>query len=186
MVEECAYLFLGDDDAAKKNKIDAIKERCLDESLKDMDSAVVYADDRSLTPQKFDEVLSYPPASKSQKRVVVVKNLESLKQENKEVLLKRLKNPSKSVVYLLDASSRADEFFLKELGRFVKRIDVATKEKVDAFNLAEAIINHRTNSAVGILNRLLQGKENPQVILGALLWQWDKAKDRLSLEQFRK
>ena len=31
MVEECAYLFLGDDDAAKKNKIDAIKERCLDE-----------------------------------------------------------------------------------------------------------------------------------------------------------
>jgi DNA polymerase III delta subunit len=186
MVEKLAYLFIGDDEAEKKKKIEEIKERYLDKGLKDIDFSLVYADDKDLTPQKFDETLSYLPSSQSKKRIVVIKNLESLRQENKEVLLKRLKNPCGSVIFLLDASSSLiADAFIKELSPFTKKVEVSRKEKIDAFKLAEAIISHKTTYALGILSKLLQKREKPQSILGALFWQWDKAKDKLSIEQFK-
>jgi len=186
MVEQLVYLFVGDDNIAKKKKIDDIKERFLDKDLKEIDFSVVYADDKDLTPQRFDEVLSYLPASKSKKRIVVIKKTESLKRENKEVLLKRIKKPCNSVMLLLDAdSSEATYALIKELGPFVKKIEVAAKEKIDVFQLTEAIISHKTTDALSILNKLLQNREKSPAILGALFWQWDKAKDKLGPEQFK-
>lgn len=186
MVENRAYLFLGEDELAKKNKIDAIKERYLDKSFKDIDFEIIYADKKDLTPPKFNEALSYSPVNSSHKRILLVKRIELLKQENREVLFKYLKNPSQSIIVILDsAASALDAAFTKELTPFVNKIEVKSLEKINAFDLAEAIVSRNTTRALSILNKLLNNREKPHNILGALLWQWDKAKDKLSLEQFK-
>ncbi|MDD5291678.1 MAG: hypothetical protein PHY46_00635 [Candidatus Omnitrophica bacterium] len=191
MVENCAYLFLGDDELTKKNKIDAIKERYLDKGFKDIDFEVVYADakdsqNKNLTPQKFNEILSYLPANPSKKRIILIKKIEALKQENKDVLLKYLKSPAESVILLLDAGPADNtDAFIKELAPFVKKVEVGRSEKIDVFDLTRAIINRRTTDALRILNKLLQNREKPQSILGALFWQWENAKDKLNFEKFR-
>ncbi|MDD5617999.1 MAG: hypothetical protein PHG69_02800 [Candidatus Omnitrophica bacterium] len=186
MVENRAYLFLGEDELAKKNKIDAIKKRYLDKSFKDIDFEIIYADKKDLTPPKFNETLSYSPVNSSHKRILLIKRIELLKQENREVLFKYLKNPSQSMIVILDsASSFLDAVFAKELSPFVTRIEVKSLEKINAFDLADAIVSRNTTRALGILNKLLNNREKPHNILGALLWQWDKAKDKLSLEQFK-
>jgi DNA polymerase III delta subunit len=186
MVENCAYLFLGEDEIEKKNKIEAIKERFLDKDFKGIDFEVVYADDKNLSPPKFSEVLSYLPSSPSRKRVVLIKNIESLKEGNRQVLFKYLKNNSESVILLLDTAriDRQDPF-LKELAPYVKKIELKTTEKTNAFDLAKAVTSRNPTRALSILHRLLNNRGEPHAILGALLWQWDKTKDKLSLPNFK-
>jgi len=191
MVENCAFLFLGDDESAKKKKINEIKERYLDKDFKDIDFEVVYADgkdsqNQSLTPQKFNEILSYLPANPSKKRIILIKKAEALKQDNKDVLLKYLNNPANSVIVLIDAGLTDNtDAFIKELAPFVKKVEVGRSKKTDAFDLTRAIINRRTTDALIILNKLLQDRKKPQSILGALFWQWENSRDRLNFEKFR-
>lgn len=186
MVEYCAYLFLGNDESAKKNKIEDIKERYLDKGFKDIDFEVVYADTKDLIPPKFNEILSYLPVAPSKKRIILIKRIEALKQDNREILLKYLKNPLGSAILLLDSDLLdVSDHFIKELSRFVKKIETKSREKISVFDLTQAIISRKTTYALKILNRLLQKRERPQSILGALFWQWENIKDKLSLEQFR-
>ncbi|MFC1709104.1 hypothetical protein ACFL2J_03470 [Candidatus Omnitrophota bacterium] len=186
MVERCAYLFVGEDEAAKKNKINSIKTQYLDKNLGSIDFEVVYSKDKRLSPPKFDEILSYLPSNKSKKRIVFIRDMESLKKDNRGVLLKHLNSPSKSVLLVLD-SGKADtsDAFIKELEPFVKRISFKSTRKAGVFDLTQAIASRQTTRALRILNLLLRNREKPQGILGALFWQWDKIKDRLSLEKFR-
>ena len=186
MVEHSAYLFLGEEELAKKDRVDSIKKRYLDRDLKDIDFEVVYSDNKELTAPKFDEILSYLPSSPSKKRVVLIKRIESLRENNRDILIKHLKNPSGSVLLLLDSSKlAADNPFVKELEPFVKRFNFRRQNKVNAFDLAHAIVTQRPTYALRILNTLLKNREKPQSILGALFWQWDDMKSRLSLEKFR-
>ena len=83
MVEHCAYLFIGEEEQAKQNKVNSIKAQYLDKHLKDIDFEVVYSSDKELSPPKFDEILSYLPSNKSKKRVVHIKNIESLNKNNR-------------------------------------------------------------------------------------------------------
>jgi DNA polymerase III delta subunit len=186
MVENCAYLFLGEDEIEKKNKIEAIKERFLDKDFKSIDFEVVYADNKDLSAPKFSEILSYLPSNPSKKRIVLIKKIEALKEENRQVLFKYLKNNSELVILLLDTGGiDKEDPFLKELTPYVKKIELKNTEKTNAFDLARAITSHNPTRALNILHRLLNNREQPHIILGALLWQWDMSKEKLSLEQFK-
>lgn len=186
MVEYCAFLFIGEDEQAKKNKVNAIKSQYLDKGLKDVDFEVVYSGDKGLSPPKLDEILSYLPSNKSKKRILLIKNIESLKENNRDILIKHLKSPSKSVIFILDSAKlNTEDSFVRKLGPFVKKINFKSSRKMGVFDLTQAIAERKTTSALMILSKLLRDREKPQSILGALFWQWDKLKDRLSLDNFR-
>lgn len=185
MVERCAYLFLGGDDSAKRHKVESLKAQYLAKGPQNIDFEVVYADDKELSPPKLDEILSYFPTQTSQKRIVLIKNAEALNSGQRDVLLKRLKSPIKSLLVILD-SLELDGAFVRQLEPFVKKMDFQSPKDLGVFDLTRAIVSSQTTKALRILNLLLKNRENPQSILGALFWQWDKAKDRLSLDKFKR
>ena len=186
MVEHYSYLFIGEDEAIKKNKVDSIKAHYLDKDLKDIDFEIVYSDNKELSPPRFNEILSYLPSNPSKKRIVLIKNIESLSKNNREILIRYLKSPSKSVLLILDSSKlNTDDLFIKELEPFVKKINFKREKELGVFDLTQAIAGRQTTSALRILNTLLNNREKPQSILGAIFWQWDKMEGRLSLDRFR-
>lgn len=186
MVAHTAYLFLGDDEHTKQREIDSIKSSYLDKGFHEIDYEVVYADDRALTPPRFNETLSYTPSA-SQKRIVLIRRLRLLRKENRDILLRYFNNPSLSLIVLLDAAGmKQDDFFLQSLNPFVKKVHLKQTKKIDTFDLCRAITAHNTIASVEILNTLLLNREKPHHILGALIWQWENMKDRVGLEQFKK
>lgn len=186
MVEDYAYLFLGDDEELKKNKVDSIKSHYLDNGLRAIDFEVVYSDNKELSPPKFNEALSYASSNPLKKRIVFLKRLNSLSKDNRNILMKYLKNPSKSLLLLLDAADISpDDPFIKELSPFVKKISYGQKRKLDTFDLTRAIVAGNLTSSLRILNVLLSNRENPQHILGGLIWQWENMRDKLKLDKFR-
>lgn len=186
MVEHYAYLFIGEEEQAKQNKVNSIKAQYLDKHLKDIDFEVVYSSDKELSPPKFDEILSYLPSNKSNKRIVHIKNIESLKKDNRNVLIKHLKSPAKSVLFILDFGKlKKNDRFVEELQPFVRKTVFKLTKKAGVFDLTQAIVARQTTRALRILNALLKNREKPENILGAMFWQWDNTKGRLSLDKFR-
>ena len=188
MVDSFVYLFLGDDEAEKEKKINSIKADYLDKKLKAIDFEVVYSGDKELTPPRFDEILSYPSINPSKKRIIFLKDIKSLSKENKGILIRYLKNPSKSLLVLLDGAGLiSNDSFVKELIPFVKKISLKEKSKLDIFDLWRAIATGNINiaNALKILNTLLKSQEKPLNILGSLNWQWENMRDKLSLEKSR-
>lgn len=186
MVEYGAYLLVGKEQSKKQEKIESIKDNHLDKKLKDVDFEVVYSNDKDLDVPRFNEILSYPPQSLQKKRIIHLKRIETLSKNNREVLLKYLKKPLKSVLIILDAEELdSDNSFAQELSKLAKIIYQTKSEKLDAFDLARAILAKKTAQALKILKVLLNKREEPQNILGALFWQWDNSKDKLSLDKFR-
>jgi len=186
MVERYAFLFLGEDKTQKKSKIDSIKDNYLDKNLRNIDFEVVYSEDKDLIPPKFDEVLSYLPSSESKKRIVLIKNIESLNKDNRCILLKHLKSPSKLVLLILDSDELdLNDAFIKELIPFVKINSFKRTQKLGVFDLTQAVASRQPTKALEILNVLLNNREKPHSVLGALFWQWDNMKGSLSLEKFR-
>ncbi len=177
-------MFIGDDELAKKDRLSSIKAEHLDKGLKDIDFEIIYSDNKDLLPPKFDEVLSYFPANKSKKRIILIKKIENLEKGNRDVLIKHLKVPSKSILLILD-SSHIDSDFVKELEPFVITINFKKESKAGVFDLTRAIVERKTADALLILNNLLKRKEKPHHILGALIWQWDSMKPKISLEKFK-
>lgn len=186
MVENYVFLFLGDDDTGKKIRIDSLKAQYLDKDLKDIDFEIVYSDYKELNPKRFDEILSYFPTNPAKKRIIFVKKIEALNKDNRNILLKYLKSPLKSIVLLLDSDKlEIDDPFIGELKPFVKIFNFRKQRKVDVFDLTRAIVAHNDVSALRILNLLLKNQEKPQNILGAIFWQWQNSKNNLSLDKFR-
>jgi DNA polymerase III delta subunit len=188
MVDSLVYLFLGDDEAEKEKKINSIKADYLDKKLKTIDFEVVYSDDKELTPPRFNEILSYPSINPSKKRIIFLKDIKSLSKENKDILMRYLKNPSSSLLVLLDGAGLiSNDSFVKELIPFVKKISLKEKSKLDTFDLWRAIAMGNINiaNALKILNTLLNNREKPLNILGSLIWQWENMRDRVSLEKSR-
>lgn len=185
MVEHCAYLFLGDGEE-KRNKIGSIKAAHLDKGLKDIDFEIVYSDNQELNPPKLNEILSYPPSNPSKKRVVHIKNIESLSKDNRGALIRYLKNPSKHVLLLLDSIKlKTDDAFIGELEPFAKKLIFGAENKLNAFDLGRAIVQRKTTDALKILRTLINSGERPEKILGALFWKWEDTKDKLSLDKFK-
>ena len=186
MVDNFAFLFLGDDQICKKDRIDSIKNQYLDKDFKDIDFEVVYSDNKELRPPQFNEILSYPPVNPTKKRIIYIRKIETLNNDNRNVLIRYLKSPSNSILLLLDSDKlEIEDPFVKELEPFVKKINLKKERKVNVFDLTQAIVGHNEVYALKILNTLLKNQEKPQSILGALSWQWENLKNKLNLDKFR-
>lgn len=184
---ESVYLFLGDDEAEKQKQINSIKAQHLDADTAALDFEVIHGDDTGLSPADLNETLSYAP-SLSKKKIILIRKLASLNKANRDALLAYARNPSPAVMVLLDgAGMGSDDPFIAALSGSVKTIRLKpAARKNDAFDLCRAILAHNPTTAIRILKVLLNNREKPQNILGALIWQWERAREELSLEQFKK
>lgn len=122
-----AYLFLGEEIFLKEEEIEKLKSSCLDPSVKDLDYEVFFAKDKDFQFDKFCDSLNTAPFF-SRKRVVVLKDADSLASAFKESIILYLDKPIESSVliiedpaanikggFLLDASKRSHLVYFRKL-----------------------------------------------------------------------
>ena len=166
------YLFIGSDNLVKDAQLKKLKDHVLSKGTEQFNLDILYA--RELTQKALQEKL-LTLAVKNPKRLVIIKNIEDLKDEVKEFLERYVRKPYPQVVVAMDLNrlDKADSF-IKNISRFVK--PVRSKETVhqDTFALGRSIDLKKADSALRILSGLLKDGERPERILGGLRYAWEK------------
>ncbi len=179
MVEPAVLLFLGDDQAAKNIQIRAFKQRFLAD-IKDLaDFNIDEADGQDLALKELQEILKRLPLN-SKKRLLIIRNIDSLNEPASQYLLDFLANISKAPFRIL-LSTKEDK--KDSLNRFINNLSQSKSvsvihcrkaRRLRAFDLARAIIDEGNPSgSIQILNQLLLDGKEPQQILGGLFWYWN-------------
>jgi DNA polymerase III delta subunit len=166
------YLFIGSDNLAKDTQLKRLKDHVLSKGTEQFNLDTLYA--RELTLKALQEKLLSLPV-KNPKRLVIIKNIEDLKDEVKEFLEKYVRSPYPQVVMALDLNrlDRTDSF-IKNISRFVKPVRFKETVHPDTFALGRSIDLKRADSALRILSGLLKDGERPERILGGLRYAWEK------------
>jgi DNA polymerase III delta subunit len=177
------YLFIGEDEPAKSEKIHALKKQLLTPHLEQFNYEVFYA--KELTPALFKEALSRLPVS-SQSRLLVIKDALKLKETLQEYFLSRLESLPRDLVIILDITVIPKETspFLNKILKTAKVERFKAVRSANAFTLARAIKMKQPEYALNILADLFTQGEKPERILGGLRYQLVQtnysAKDRIN------
>jgi len=166
------YLFLGSDSLSKDKQLDLIRKQFLSKDTEQFNLDILHAKDLPL--KTLQEKLLWLPV-KSEKRVVVIKDVQELKEEAREFLLKFVKATDKKIILVLDVtkSDRKDSF-LNQLTGLAKTIRFKETIQPDTFSLSRQIAQRRPDMALKILSQLIQEGEKPERILGGLRYVWEK------------
>ena len=166
------YLFLGDDPFSKDKQLKLIRTQHLDPRTEQFNLDILYGKEL-ITKTLQEKLLSLPV--RNQKRLVVIKNAQDAKDEVKACILDFAKAPDKHIVLVVDviASDRKDQF-LAQMARLSKIIRFKEALRPDTFALGRQIALRRPDTALRILNQLLQEGERPERILGGLRYVWEK------------
>ncbi len=171
--ETSVYLFIGQDSLSKDIRLKKLKEEVLDLHTQYFNLDVLYAKELSLKGLQ-ERLLSLPLGAK--KRIVVIKDSQSLKEEIKEFIIKYVRNPQSKILLVLDINkySYQDEF-IKQISRYSEVCRFKEDARVDAFALGRAIDSKKSSYALGVLNQLLRSGEKPERILGGLRYSWENS-----------
>lgn len=164
--EPWLYLLTGQDSLSKDSKINQIKKAFLPEQIESFNLDILHSG--GLTLKELQEKLLCLPV-RTKKRLLIIRQAESLKEELREFLLEYSKDPPKHLVLLLDSEqfSPKDDFFLRiakaaQVFRFKEVVPINT------FTLIRQIEAKRTDSALKLLHQLLKNGEKPERILGGM------------------
>ena len=166
------YLFLGDDSASKNLKLQALRRESLQKSIEPFNFDILYAP--QISRKDLQEKLTYLPI-KSSRRVLVIKDIQNLKEETKSFLLEYVQRPNKQVVLVLDVTqSQKSQSFIRQLVRYVRVVRFRETRPPDTFTLSRSIELRKVDAALRLLNQLLKEGERPERILGGLRYAWEK------------
>ena len=182
------YFFIGEDEPAKQEKINSLKNESLKKGFEDFNCESFYA--KELTLPLFKEALSRLPLE-SPKRIMVIKDVFKLKDELKDYFTAQIEKLPEDLIIILEAAiiPKAESAFFNKISRYGKVIPFKAKEKIDAFGLARAIERKDASSALNLLVDLFRNGEKPEMILGALRHRFVKsdsfssATDNLKLKE---
>jgi len=182
------YLFIGEDESAKRDKINSLKSELLEKGFEDFNCESFYA--KELTLPLFKEALSRLPLESPQ-RIVVIKDVFKLKDELKDYLAAQIEKLPEDLILILESAviPKTESAFVNKISRYGKVIPFKAKEKIDAFGLARAIERKDASSALNLLVDLFRNGEKPEMILGALRHRFVKsdsfssATDNLKLKE---
>ena len=168
------YLFIGEDEPAKQEKIHSLKSELLKKGFEDFNYEAL--DAKELTLPILKEALSRLPAESPQ-RIMVIKNIFRLPDELKDYFTAQMEKLPKDLSIILEASviPKEESAFFNKISRYGKVIPFKTKEKINAFGLARAIERKDADSALNMLIDLFRNGEKPERILGALRYQFVKS-----------
>jgi DNA polymerase III delta subunit len=166
------YLFIGEDAQSKNLKIKDLKETLLARELADFNFDVMYAS--SLTLKELQEKMLFLPV-KAKRRMVVVKEAQKLKQDVRDFLLEYAKKPLMDVFLVFDAQrEERGDAFLDSLARYAQVFRFKDTAQADTFTLSRSINSRKSDSALRILNQLLENGERPERLLGGLRYAVEK------------
>ena len=182
------YLFIGEDESAKRDKINSLKSELLEKGFEDFNCESFYA--KELTLPLFKEALSRLPLESPQ-RIVVIKDVFKLKDELKDYLAAQIEKLPEDLILILESAviPKTESAFVNKISRYGKVIPFKAKEKIDAFGLARAIERKDASFALNLLVDLFRNGERPEMILGALRHRFVKsdsfssATDNLKLKE---
>ena len=182
------YFFIGEDEPAKQEKINSLKNESLKKGFEDFNCESFYA--KELTLPLFKEALSRLPLE-SPKRIMVIKDVFKLKDELKDYFAAQIEKLPEDLILILESAviPKTESAFVNKISRYGKVIPFKAKEKIDAFGLARAIERKDASSALNLLVDLFRNGEKPEMILGALRHRFVKsdsfssATDNLKLKE---
>jgi DNA polymerase III delta subunit len=166
------YLLIGGDIAAKEIQLKKIKQESLSKDLQDFNLDTLYANEVTLKDIQ-ERFLSIP--LKSEKRIIVIKEADSLDVVSRDFLLAYSRKPLKQLVLVLDFQQYdyKDEF-VKAVCAHASVLRFKEVTNPDTFVLNRQIELRKTDFALNILNQLLKNGEAPERILGGLRFAWEK------------
>ena len=196
------YLFVGEDELAKQEKIQSLKNEILrpcgpqdDPSAQNSNKIfprgqlfegakrgawaesfnyeAFYA--KELTLPLLNEALSRVPVGVKQ-RLLVIKDILRFKDNFQALLLSRVDNLPDDIILVFDIISmpRQQNPLLNKLLKVARVIHFKSKKKSNAFDLAYEIERRQVESALNVLADLFRAGEKPERILGALRYQFTK------------
>ena len=109
-----AYLFLGEEDFLKEEAIEKAKSKFLDDQTKELNYSIFYAKDKNFNIRGMLDSLNTLPFL-SKKRLIILKDADSLTVSGKASVLSYLGAPKESSVFIMETSLPAikGEFLLK-------------------------------------------------------------------------
>ncbi len=135
------YLFIGQDPLSKDAKLKQLRDNSLPSKIADFNRDIVYA--RGLDLKSLQEKLLYLPL-KAEKRIVVIKDAQSLKENIKNFLVGQAKKQEPKLILVLDIDSYdpKDEF-IKTISRYAKVLRFKEAPALNTFSLANQITQKR-------------------------------------------
>lgn len=174
MVKTCPalYIFIGEDALSKEARLKKLKEELLFRQTQDFNLDILYAGQLELRGLQ-EKILAIP--FKSKQRIIAIKDAEKLTQEIKDFLIKFAQSSDHSVAVVLDINKApVKDQFIKNISSYAQIIRFKDNLRPDTFSLSRQIEARKTDSALRVLNRLLQEGEKPERILGGLRYAWQK------------
>lgn len=166
------YLLLGQDSLSKDEQLRKIKQEFLSPHLEQFNLDTLYGKELGL--KGLQEALLRLPAAGAAKRVIVLRDAQSLAAEVKDFILTYVQNPSSCVVLVIEAATANKDEFISRLLRYGKVLRFKETEEPDTFVLSRQITARRPDQALKILSQLLKNGERPERILGGLRYAWEK------------
>lgn len=166
------YLFIGQDSLSKDLQLKRIRKETLAKETEQFNLDILHA--KELNLRQLQEKLIYLPV-KSQKRIIIIKDAQSLKEDLKNFLIKFLKNINNETVLILDLERviKGDEF-VSHIYKHAKVFRFKEDKKPDAFSLGRSIDLKKPAYSLRILDQILKEGEKPERILGGLRYLWEK------------
>jgi len=164
--DTCLYLFAGQDSLSKEAKLKSLRCAILGKVTPDFNLDILYA--RELSLKLLQEKMLFLPAG-SGRRMVLIKDVSSLRKEAKDFLILYLAKPHPRLTLVLDTEHfdpRDD--FLRQVSARAHVLRFREELRVDTFSLSRQIDLKKTEAALKILHRLLEEGERPERILGGL------------------
>jgi DNA polymerase III delta subunit len=180
------YLLLGNDTSLKDAQLNKIKrELFLDTDSQRMDSESL--DGHKLSPEKLKIALLSLPAM-AEKRFVHIRQAEKLSKENLALLEDFLKGDNGHVVVVLDAASwEAKSEARKNILHAVRTIGREDAAGANVFDMMDLVGRGDTARALKLLKELFDRAEEPERVLGGMIWAWsNKIKPRIQPPKYKK
>ena len=166
------YLFVGQDPALKEIQLNKIKQEFLPQKLREFNLDVLYSKEINLKAIQ-EKFLSLP--LKSAKRIIVIKDAQSLDEQSRDFLLNYSLKPQQELVLVLDFEHHdyKDEF-IKSMAAYSKVMRFQQTVAPDTFTLNRQIELGKADFALRLLNQLLNNGEPAEKILGGLRYAWER------------
>jgi DNA polymerase-3 subunit delta len=133
--ELTSYLFLGEEDFLKEIELGKLKSRFLENATKDLNYSVFYARDKDFKIKDLLDTLNTAPFM-SPKRLVILKDMDSLSEADRDSALFYLRNPKETSIFVMDSkAARIKEGFILEASKLAKLVRSAriTESEINAW-----------------------------------------------------
>ena len=164
--EPWLYLLTGQDTLSKDAKITQLKRALLPPQIESFNLDILHA--KELTLKALQEKLLCLPV-RTKKRLLVIREAQSLKEELREFLLEYCKDPPEHMVLVLESGkSNVRDDFIPRIARLAQVFRSRESVPINTFVLIRQIEAKRPDSALRLLHQLLKEGEKPERILGGL------------------